>query len=44
MLEDGAYHFYPSVVTARSWLNEHGFLVWSETEGDGFHHFLLTRE
>jgi hypothetical protein len=38
------YHFYPSVDTARSWLNEHGFPVWSVTEGDGYHHFLLTRE
>jgi SAM-dependent methyltransferase len=43
VLEDGAYHFYPQVDTARSWLTEHGFTVTSETEGDGYHHFLLTR-
>lgn len=44
VLEGGAYHYYPSPDTARSWLMGHGFTVWSETEGDGYHHFLLTRE
>jgi hypothetical protein len=43
VLEDGAYHFYPPIDTARSWLTEHGFIVTSETEGDGYHHFLLAR-
>ncbi len=42
-LEDGAYHFYPPVDRARSWLTEQGFTVTSETEGDGYHHFLLAR-
>jgi cyclopropane fatty-acyl-phospholipid synthase-like methyltransferase len=44
VLEDGAYHFYPSIDTARTWLKGHGFTVWSETDGDGYHHFLLTRQ
>lgn len=44
VLEDGAYHFYPSPDTARAWFMEHGFRAWSETEGDGYHHFLLTRQ
>jgi cyclopropane fatty-acyl-phospholipid synthase-like methyltransferase len=43
VLEDGSYHFYPAVDTARSWFTEHGFTVWSESEGDGYHHFLLAR-
>ncbi len=43
VLEDGGYHFYPPIGTARAWLTEHGFAIWSETEGDGYHHFLLTR-
>jgi 2-polyprenyl-3-methyl-5-hydroxy-6-metoxy-1,4-benzoquinol methylase len=41
VLEDGGYHFYPPVDTARAWLTDHGFTLWSETEGDGYHHFLL---
>jgi len=43
VLEDGGYHFYPSPDLARRWLVEHGFRVWSEVEGDGYHHFLLDR-
>jgi SAM-dependent methyltransferase len=43
VLEGGAYHVYPSPDTARAWLLEHGFTVRSETEGDGYHHFLLSR-
>ena len=43
VLEGGAYHFYPPIDMARSWLTEHGFTVTSETEGDGYHHFLLAR-
>lgn len=43
VLEGGAYHFYPAINAARAWLIKHGFAVWSETEGDGYHHFLLTR-
>jgi SAM-dependent methyltransferase len=43
VLEGGAYHFYPPIDTARSWLTEHGFTVTSETEGDGYHHFLVAR-
>jgi SAM-dependent methyltransferase len=44
VLEDGAYHFCPSPDAARAWLLEHRFRAWSETEGDGYHHFLLTRQ
>ena len=43
VLEGGAYHFYPSPDMASAWLARHGFDLWSETEGDGYHHFLLTR-
>jgi cyclopropane fatty-acyl-phospholipid synthase-like methyltransferase len=43
VLEEGAYHFYPSIDRARSWLTEHGFTVTSQTEGDGYHHFVLAR-
>lgn len=44
VLEGGAYHYYPSPGAARGWLLAHGFTVWSEAEGDGYHHFLLVRE
>jgi 2-polyprenyl-3-methyl-5-hydroxy-6-metoxy-1,4-benzoquinol methylase len=44
VLEEGGYHYYPSTETARSWLIDHGFTASSETEGDGYHHFLLTRK
>jgi hypothetical protein len=44
VLEDGAYHFYPSPDRARAWLVGHGFKVWSEVEGDGYQHFLLARQ
>jgi SAM-dependent methyltransferase len=43
VLEGGAYHFYPPIDTARSWLTEHGFTVTSETEGDGYQHLLVAR-
>lgn len=43
VLEDGAYHYYPSVDDARAWITGHGLGVWSETGGDGYHHFLVER-
>jgi cyclopropane fatty-acyl-phospholipid synthase-like methyltransferase len=43
VLENGSYHYYPSIDRARSWLTHYGFSVWGEAEGDGYHHFLLER-
>ena len=37
---DGVYHYYPSMPQVREWLQQSGFEVMEEGEGDGYHHFL----
>jgi cyclopropane fatty-acyl-phospholipid synthase-like methyltransferase len=37
---DGVYHYYPSMPQVREWLQQAGFEVMEEGEGDGYHHYL----
>lgn len=34
------YHYYPSMDQVREWLQQAGFIVIEEGEGDGYHHFI----
>lgn len=40
VLEDGAYHFYPAREQVLSWLEETGFAVVRQAEGDGYRHLI----
>jgi len=37
------YHFYPSMSQVRDWLQQAGFQILEEGEGDGYHHFLTRK-
>ena len=37
------YHYYPPLDTVREWIARAGFTVEADSDGDGFHHFLLRK-
>jgi ubiquinone/menaquinone biosynthesis C-methylase UbiE len=37
------YHFYPSLEQVREWIQQAGFSILEEGEGDMYHHFLMRR-
>jgi ubiquinone/menaquinone biosynthesis C-methylase UbiE len=37
------YHYYPSMAQVRDWLQQAGFEIIEEGEGDGYHHFIARR-
>ena len=37
------YHYYPSMDQVREWLQQAGFNVIEEGEGDGYHHFIVQK-
>jgi cyclopropane fatty-acyl-phospholipid synthase-like methyltransferase len=37
------YHYYPSTDQVREWLQQAGFNVIEEGEGDGYHHFIVQK-
>ena len=39
-INDEVYHYYPSLSQVREWLQQSGFEVVEEGEGDGYHHFV----
>lgn len=43
VIEDGAYHYYPTREAVLSWLDAAGFRLWSERIGDGYWHLLVRR-
>lgn len=43
VLRDGAYHYYPTIQRATTWLQEAGFsFIDGVVEGDGYAHFLMS--
>lgn len=42
-VNDEVYHYYPSLEQVREWVEEAGFTILEEGEGDGYHHFLMRK-
>lgn len=42
-INTGVYHYYPSMSQVRDWLQQAGFEIIEEGEGDGYHHFLTRK-
>jgi cyclopropane fatty-acyl-phospholipid synthase-like methyltransferase len=42
-VNDEVYHFYPSMEQVSEWVQQAGFSILDEGEGDGYHHFLMRR-
>lgn len=40
---DEVYHYYPSMSQVREWLEQTGFALVEEGEGDGYHHFVTRK-
>ena len=40
---DEVYHYYPSLEQVREWVQEAGFSILEEGDGDGYHHFLMRK-
>jgi len=43
-INDGVYHYYPSLEQVREWIQQAGLVILEEGEGDGYHHFLMRKE
>ena len=37
------YHYYPSMQLVNGWINQAGFETVEESEGDGYHHFIVRK-
>ena len=42
-VNDDVYHYYPSLEQVREWVKKAGFSILEEGEGDGYHHFLMSK-
>jgi cyclopropane fatty-acyl-phospholipid synthase-like methyltransferase len=42
-VNDGVYHYYPSMSQVREWLQQTGIEMIEEGEGDGYHHFITRK-
>ena len=42
-INDEVYHYYPSLEQVRQWVQQAGFVLVEEGEGDGYHHFLVRK-
>lgn len=42
-INDGVYHYYPSLSQVKDWLQQTGFEMIAEGEGDGYHHFITRK-
>ena len=42
-INDEVYHYYPSLEQVREWVQQAGFVIVEEGEGDGYHHFLMQK-
>ena len=42
-INDEVYHYYPSLEQVRAWVQQAGFVIMEEGEGDGYHHFLMRK-
>jgi 2-polyprenyl-3-methyl-5-hydroxy-6-metoxy-1,4-benzoquinol methylase len=39
----GGYHYYPAIDQVRQWVQNEGFTIVKDAEGDGYHHFLMRK-
>lgn len=42
-INDEVYHYYPPLEQVREWVQEAGFAIVEEDEGDAYHHFLMQK-
>lgn len=42
-INDDVYHYYPSMSQVKEWLQQTGFDLVEEGEGDGYHHFVTRK-
>jgi cyclopropane fatty-acyl-phospholipid synthase-like methyltransferase len=42
-VNDGVYHYYPAMSQVKEWLQQTGFELIEEGEGDGYHHFITRK-
>ena len=42
-VNDEVYHYYPSLEQVREWVQQAGFVILEESEGDGYHHLLMRK-
>ena len=42
-INDGVYHYYPSLEQVREWVQQAGFAILEEGESDGYYHFLMRK-
>lgn len=42
-VNDGVYHYYPTMEQVREWIQQAGFDLTEEGEGDGYHHFIMQK-
>lgn len=44
LADEDVYHYYPSLGQVREWLQQAGFVLQQEGEGDLYHHFIVRKE
>jgi cyclopropane fatty-acyl-phospholipid synthase-like methyltransferase len=42
-INDGVYHYYPSLSQVKEWLQQTGFEMTAEGEGDAYHHLIIRK-
>jgi len=42
-INDGVYHYYPSLEQVRGWVQQTGLAILEEGEGDSYYHFLMRK-
>ena len=42
-INDGVYHYYPSLEQVREWIQQAGLVILEEGEGDSYYHFLMRK-
>jgi cyclopropane fatty-acyl-phospholipid synthase-like methyltransferase len=44
LADEEVYHYYPSLEQVQEWLQQAGFVLQQEGEGDLYHHFIVRKE
>ena len=42
-MNEDCYHYYPPIEQVRAWIQQRGFDLKEEGEGDGYHHFIVRK-
>lgn len=43
LTDRAVYHYYPPLKQVREWIDQAGFVIEEDSEGSGFHHFMLKK-